>query len=217
MLEVRTPGTPAAPVAGGGVSLGPVLSRAALCTVYVLFAYAHLTALAQNGFRLSVALLAGFETVMVGLILVRRPSVAVDRSALAVIAGLVGSFAALGLRPVAGHRDLLAAEVVQVVGVVIQLGASLSIGRSFGLVPANRGIRTGGLYRVVRHPFYAAYLFAEVGYLLNNPSRWNLAVTATGLACQVLRIRYEEALLRGDDHYRRYTTQVRWRLVPGLW
>lgn len=213
MLEVR----PVVDRRSGAARLGPVLSKAVLCTIYVLFVYAHVVALQRDGFRLSVALLAGFETVMVALIFARRDSVDTDLSLVAVAAGLVGSFSALGLRPVAGHTDLAVAEAIQVFGVVLQLGASLSIRRSFGVVPANRGVQTGGLYRLVRHPFYCSYLFAEVGYLLNNPSGRNLAVALTGLVCQVVRIRHEEALLSHDPAYRSYTGTVRWHLVPGIW
>ena len=37
-------------------------------------------------------------------------------------------------------------------GGAIALAAKLSIGRSFGVVPANRGVKRGGTYRLIRHP-----------------------------------------------------------------
>jgi protein-S-isoprenylcysteine O-methyltransferase Ste14 len=196
---------------------GQLGSKGALCTVYVLFAYAHIVALGRDGFRLSVALLAAFETVMVALIFVRRDSRDVDLSLPAVVAGLVGSFAALGFRPVIDGPELLAGQLIQLVGVSLQLGASFSLGRSFGLVPANRGVKTSGLYRLVRHPFYFAYLVTQTGYLLNNPSARNLTAALVGLGFQVLRIRYEERLLSRDPDYVGYAGAVRWHLVPGLW
>ncbi|MDH5291669.1 MAG: isoprenylcysteine carboxyl methyltransferase [Acidimicrobiia bacterium] len=196
---------------------GRLVSRAAVCTMYLLFAYAHIASLERDGFRLSVALLGLFETVMVVLVFARRPTDEVDRSPLAVVAGLAGSFAALGLRPVAGGNELMVGEIVQVAGVLVQLGASLSLGRSFGLVPANRGVKTGGLYRWVRHPFYLAYLVNQLGYVASNPSAANGLVLLVGLGFQVVRIRYEERLLGRDPAYASYAGGVRWHLVPGVW
>jgi protein-S-isoprenylcysteine O-methyltransferase Ste14 len=196
---------------------GRLASKLGLCTLYLLFAYAHLVSLSSDGFRLSLGLLALFESAMVALVFLRRDSSDVDLSALAVLAGLIGSFAALGFRPVAGGHDLVIGEAVQVVGVTLQLGASLSLGRSFGLVPANRGVKTGGLYRIVRHPFYFAYLVNQAGYLASNLSVGNGAVLGVGVGFQVLRIRYEERLLSADSGYREYAAGVRWHLVPGVW
>lgn len=198
-------------------SIGPLLSRFGLCTLYVLFAYSHVIAMRQDGFRLSLLLLVVFETTMVGLVFVRRDSTEVDFTATAVVAGLVGSFAALGFRPTGGGEDLILGQVIQFVGIALQLGASMSLGRSFGLVPANRGIKTGGLYRLVRHPFYFSYLITQTGYIINNPSTRNLLVLGVGIGFQVLRIRYEERLLLGDADYAEYTRSVRWHLVPGVW
>ncbi len=197
--------------------VGRLVPKAAVCTMYILFAAAHITSLERDGFRLSVALLGLFETVMVVMVFARRHTDEVDRSPLAVIAGLAGSFAALGFRPVAGGNELLVGEIVQVAGVLVQLGASLSLGRSFGLVPANRGVKTGGLYRWVRHPFYLAYLVNQLGYVASNPSTANGIVLLVGLGFQVVRIRYEERLLGRDPAYRSYAGGVRWHLVPGLW
>lgn len=194
-----------------------IVSKAALCSLYVLFAFAHVNALIDEGFRLSLALIVVFETLMVGLVFFRRDTTEVDVSALAVVAGMVGSFAVLGFRPVGEANDLLIGQVIQLVGVVLQLGSSFSIGRSFGFLPANRGISTGGLYRLVRHPFYFSYLVTQTGYLLSNLSVWNAAIIAVGLCFQVLRIRYEERLLSRDEDYRAYTDTVRWHLVPGVW
>ena len=36
-------------------------------------------------------------------------------------------------------------------GTAIALAAKLSLRRSFGLIPANRGVKSGGAYRFVRH------------------------------------------------------------------
>jgi protein-S-isoprenylcysteine O-methyltransferase Ste14 len=193
-----------------------LLGKAALCSVYAVFAIAHVQSL-QEEFRLSLLLVLAFETLMVVMVAVRRDSVVTDRRPLVVVAGLLGSFVVLALRPVHGAADHLVGQALQVAGAGLQIGAALSMGRSFGVIPANRGVRTRGLYRAVRHPFYAAYLVSQVGYALNNPSAWNVGVVVLGTAFQVVRIRYEEQLLLGSGEYREYRSAVRWRLVPGVW
>ncbi|MGB5760191.1 MAG: methyltransferase [Acidimicrobiales bacterium] len=194
-----------------------LVSKVALCVLYVVFAYAHLLAIRDNGFRLSLALLMLFESVMVVMVFFRRDSSEVDMGAFAVFAGLMGSFAVLGFRPGGSGEDMVVGQAIQITGAMLQIGASLSLGRSFGLVPANRGVKTAGMYRVVRHPFYMAYLVTQAGYIINNPSLGNVAVIAVGTGFQVLRIRYEERLLLRDADYRAYAATVRWHLVPGLW
>lgn len=200
-----------------GLDLGHVLSKFALILVYLVFAIAHVTAIQEDGFRLSLFLLLTFETVMIGMVMFRRATDDVDKSTLAVLAGLAGSFFVLGFRPAGSGEDLLIGQFVQIVGIVLQLGASLSLGRSFGLVPANRGIKTGGLYRIVRHPFYFSYVIAQVGYLINNPSTMNVLVFAIGTGFQVVRINYEERLLSNNAEYSTYLETVRWHLFPGIW
>lgn len=198
-------------------NLGRILAKTGLATVYLFFVYAHVVTMFENGFRLSLALLVGFESIMIGFVLARRDSTEVDFSPLAVIAGLAGSFMALGFRPAGGAEDLLLGQVVQIGGILLQVVASVSLGRSFGLIPANRGIKTAGMYRLVRHPLYFSYLITQSGYMLNNRSIANVIVFAIGIGFQVLRIRYEEQLLTGDVEYQRYTERVRWHLVPGVW
>ena len=56
------------------------------------------------------------------------------------------------------------------------IAALLSLQRSFGIVPANRGIREGGLYRIVRHPLYAAELLVFLGVVLVTPTPWNILI-----------------------------------------
>jgi protein-S-isoprenylcysteine O-methyltransferase Ste14 len=101
-------------------------------------------------------------------------------------------------------------------GAAWQFGAKLVLGRSFGLLPAQRGLVTSGPYRVMRHPIYCGYLISHIGFLLVNASWWNFAVLSVLCAAQLLRIRREEALLADsrDAQYNRYRCQVRWRVLP---
>jgi protein-S-isoprenylcysteine O-methyltransferase Ste14 len=106
------------------------------------------------------------------------------------------------------------AELIQLVGIIVAIVSLGVLGRSFGLVAANRGLRTGGPYRVVRHPAYLGYLIAWLGYVAENPSPRNLIVLALGMSVQVVRMHEEERLLEDDPDYRRYKVRVPCRLIP---
>jgi protein-S-isoprenylcysteine O-methyltransferase Ste14 len=103
-----------------------------------------------------------------------------------------------------------------VTGACIALCGKLSLRRSFGLVPANRGVKTDGLYRWVRHPIYLGYVVSHVGLLLTYASFWNLAVLGFAWILMWLRSREEEKFLSRDPLYGQYAQLVRHRLVPGL-
>lgn len=106
---------------------------------------------------------------------------------------------------------------IQVVGAVGAVGAYVSLGRSLGIVAADRGLQRGGLYRVVRHPIYATQVVILVGVVLANPSPLNAALALGAVGFQLLRIRSEERFLRAHTSYDGYAAAVRWRLVPGLY
>ena len=101
-------------------------------------------------------------------------------------------------------------------GSAIALAAKLFLGRSFGVVPANRGVKAAGVYRFVRHPMYAGYMINQLGFLLVFFSLWNVMIYALAWTAFWLRTGEEEKFLRRDPAYRRYAEQVRFRLIPGL-
>jgi protein-S-isoprenylcysteine O-methyltransferase Ste14 len=103
------------------------------------------------------------------------------------------------------------------IGITLQVAAKLNLNRSFGIVPANRGVVTTGFYGIVRHPVYASYLIGHVAFLLLNPTPWNACVYATALALQIARMGAEEGLLSRDPAYAAYRESVRYRLVPGVY
>ena len=116
-----------------------------------------------------------------------------------------------GLIAVAG-----AGATLWLMGLLVQLHAKLTLGRSMGLVPGHRGLRLRGPYRFVRHPMYAGYLLSHLGWLLLHPSLWNLGVFGCCYALQIPRLLMEERLLSLDAEYRDYQAQVRFRLIPGV-
>lgn len=110
----------------------------------------------------------------------------------------------------------IVSSVLIFVGAAVALGAKLSLRRSFGIVPANRGVKRGGLYRFVRHPMYSGYMVNQFGFLLFNFSAWNLAIYTVAWLCFWIRACEEEKFLSKDPDYRDYAYQVKSRLLPGL-
>jgi protein-S-isoprenylcysteine O-methyltransferase Ste14 len=164
------------------------------------------------------AMLLLTETMMVVLVLFRKSakhlSLRPSDWALAFSATCLSLLA----RPCAGapHAWDAIAAVLAVCGLGTQLLAKLTLGRRFGLVAANRGICSSGPYRLVRHPIYFGYVMLHTGFFLLNPTVWNLCVFATLYSIKIPRILAEERLLSQDPDYRSYMSQVRSRLIPGL-
>ena len=153
------------------------------------------------------------------LFLVRRPPTIVSGSPSVWAIAYFGTFGASLLRPGGagqGWEDALGLGV-QCLGVLLGALGYVALGRSFGLVPAHRGLVTSGVYRLVRHPLYSSYVVAELGYLIQSPSTWNVGVLLAAWTCQVLRLLSEERLLSADPDYRAYCRRTPWRVLPGLW
>ena len=85
-------------------------------------------------------------------------------------------------------------------------------------VEAGQKLASSGLYRLVRHPMYAANLILMVGIPLALGSYWGLLLLIPGLLVLVFRILDEEKLLTEDlAGYREYAQRVRYRLMPYVW
>jgi protein-S-isoprenylcysteine O-methyltransferase Ste14 len=196
--------------------LGQLLSRALLVTLFVLFAWANFAHWRSTGRAsgLGTTLLEGWAAM---LFLVRRSPQRLSVRPLAWVAAPVGSFAMLLARPHGGGLPQLPCEVLQLAGVLLALASLATLGRSFGLVAADRGLKTRGPYRLVRHPAYAGYLVAYIGYVLENPSAANAGLLLLSTVFQLVRIREEEAVLDGDIAYSGYRSSVPYRLVPRLY
>ena len=195
--------------------LGSLVARAFLVGLFLLFAWANFAHWRATGkpSGLGTTVLEGWAAL---LFLVRRPADRLSLRLIAWVAAPIGSFAMLFARPAEGGLAALPCELLQLLGVLIAFVSLATLGRSFGLVAANRGVKIHGPYRLVRHPAYAGYLVAYLGYVLENPALANIALLCLGTAFQLLRIREEEQILAADSAYERYRTAVRYRLVPRL-
>ena len=200
----------------------PVLrygSRAVLAMILLRFCLFAVQSYLSSG-QLNYLLLTVAEIFTVGLVIFARDTKKINLSPVALLATIGGTFYYV-LFDFSNHPalELIAPEFglwLQCLSIVMQLAAKASLGLSFGLVPANRGIKTEGAYRFVRHPIYAGYLVGHVGFILSHFNYFNVAVLSFNWFCQIVRIFEEEKVLRRDLAYVAYADNVRWRLVPGL-
>jgi protein-S-isoprenylcysteine O-methyltransferase Ste14 len=182
--------------------VGVALTNLMLALMFFAFAYANLKSFSEHP-RLSVLLIVAVETIIAVFLLIRKDPDKTWHAWKTWVTTVGGTFAPLLLRPVVVTDDLLVGQMLQVDGFMLQIGAIMSLNRSFGLLPAHRGVKTDGLYRCVRHPLYTAYTIAILGYVINNPGIYNLAVFAVWVVFQVMRILNEERLLLGYPDYAR--------------
>ena len=157
----------------------------------------------------------GNDLIVAFLVLIRRRAKVVSRSPVDWLMAFGASLGVLAMRP--GGAPLIGeawALALVVPGWLISLAAKLSINRGFGIVPANRGVKTRGAYAVVRHPMYLGYFLTHTAYLLLNPTGLNLAVWVGVCGCQVGRVLREERLLLADPAYRAYAAKTRYRILP---
>ena len=208
-----------APAAGEG-RLTEWLLRGFALLAYV-FAVSNLAgAWWADPSRLTLLLLLLTEGYTLLLVLLARRASQRDVTPLTVVATMYAAFFFVLLDP--SDTTRLVPEWggvgLQVMGTSWQFTSKFFLGRSFGLLPAQRGLVINGPYRVVRHPIYLGYLIGHVGFLLANFSWRNFAVLAVLYVAQVHRIRREEAVLAANSSdYRNYQQRVRWRLLPFIY
>jgi protein-S-isoprenylcysteine O-methyltransferase Ste14 len=195
---------------------GELASKIFILTLFSAMATTIAQDFANTGHATGLLLLVS-EALVVALTLVRRTAAAVDRSWKARILTTFATFGPPLVRPagIAIAPESLTI-VISAMGLIIVVLGKLSLGRSFGLTPANRGIVCRGIYRVVRHPIYLGYLITHVGFVAANPAGWNLAVLVLADVALMLRAMCEEKTLAQDPEYRAYMDRVRWRVVPGV-
>lgn len=110
----------------------------------------------------------------------------------------------------------MASNAISILALVVAVYARLSLGRSIGLVPAERDIITRGAYRFVRHPIYTGLILSYLGFSLHMFSLRNVTMSIIVIGLIVLKSFIEEGFLREVPDYADYLGRVRWRWFPGL-
>lgn len=198
-------------------SIGELGSRLVVCVLFLMLTAKLWADFVATG-RFTGLLFLVSEGLVVILTVLRRRAHVVDRS---IASAALTTMSLLGpplMRP--GGGDSLVPDLVTVavstVGVAIVIVGKVTIGRSFGIAPANRGVVDRGPYNVVRHPIYAGYLVTHAAALVAYPTMWNVVVLVTADIALVLRALAEERVLQQDAAYQAYCGRVAWHLVPGV-
>ncbi len=84
--------------------------------------------------------------------------------------------------PVGASKALfLSADLLSITGFLMVAFATLELGSSIGVAPANRGLVRSGIYARIKHPMYLGYVISEVGMVLLNPLNAALLVISVSL------------------------------------
>jgi protein-S-isoprenylcysteine O-methyltransferase Ste14 len=192
-----------------------LLARAAVALLFVLLSVTVLEDFAQTR-RVTGLLLLVSEAMVVVLTIFRRRTNIVDRSVAAMVVTTLSLVGPPLLRPSSGPALLPDAmtALISAFGLCFVIAGKFSLGRSFGLAPANRGIVDSGPYLLVRHPIYTGYLVTHIAFLAAHPRPLNLAIVVIADSALVIRALLEERVLGRDARYRSYCSRVGWHLVP---
>jgi protein-S-isoprenylcysteine O-methyltransferase Ste14 len=190
--------------------------RAAISAWFVVFAVRIGAEFVRTGHLTGLLLLVS-ELLVVILTVVRRPAVIVDRAWMTRAIATASIVGIPLLRPVGvGIIPDAATAAISGAGLLLIIAGKVALGRSFGLMPANRGIVCRGVYRLMRHPIYAGYLITHAAFLIAHPTAWNLVVLIASDTALLVRAVYEERTLIQDPEYASYMETVRWRVLPGV-
>jgi len=194
-----------------------LLARATVSVLFTLLTINILQDFLRTG-RITGLLLLVSEALVIVLTVIRRPAHIVDRS---VRAAMVTAISVVGpplLLPsdAGGLVPDVVTAAASALGLAFVVLGKLTLGRSFGLVPANRGVVIRGPYALVRHPIYSGYLITHFSFLVAHPSWWNAVVIGIADTALILRALIEERVLNGDAEYQAYCRRVEWHLVPGV-
>lgn len=152
-----------------------------------------------------------------------------DRRALttarAYVAAQLALLALVAVLPPAGHWAVppwamwvAGAGAVAGLGLMVLAGTALGRGLTATPIPNRHAVlRTGGLYRWVRHPIYTGLLLAASCVTAVGASWWRLAVLVALVGLINVKARFEERhLARRFDGYAAYAARTP-RFVPVPW
>lgn len=115
------------------------------------------------------------------------------------------------------HQWPWTAQLLFTLGAVGAVTGLLFLGPSFAIFPSIRRIVNNGPFQYIRHPIYLAELvmIAACCVACSNTLIWLLFLM--GIFAIVIRISFEEKILRQSAEYLSYCSLVRFRLIPGIW
>ncbi len=140
-----------------------------------------------------------YFTLLVVLYATRVPKRGTDHRLAVIVVSFSGTFAAIGASFLPGgtHRALLVlpADLVATAGLVYSVWGLAYLRRSFSIIPEARRLVTGGPYALSRHPVYLGEVVTAIGVNLATAGWASALAVLYFIACELLRIRWEERVL----------------------
>lgn len=168
----------------------------------------------------SLTAAAGFNLLLVYLLIIRDKPVRKSRGWLPRLCAFLGTFLGVGMlqlpvQPLTLPMQILAALLIGV-GSLASLLVLWRLGKSFSIMPEARTLVTTGPYAHARHPLYAVEMITIVGMALQFAQPWAAILTALVLTFLVLRTVFEErVLVEAFPEYNAYRARTA-RFIPGL-
>jgi protein-S-isoprenylcysteine O-methyltransferase Ste14 len=162
-----------------------------------------------------------FYSVLIVLLIVRVTPRARAKGIWPRAAAFLGTFLSFGIMLLPAREistPLYIASLILISsGFGIASWALLTLSRSVSIFPEARKLVTNGPYSLVRHPIYAGELLATTGLAMQYLSLLSIIVVAVQFSFQVIRMRFEERVMRSEyPEYDWYMART-WRLMPRIY
>jgi protein-S-isoprenylcysteine O-methyltransferase Ste14 len=188
-----------------------------LSCLYGWFFYHNYQAAIASNYKPSIILFMIFNAVLVCLFLTRRNPNRISFHPQDLIATFIGTFSTTMVVGVADAPDHIILEIIGTLGFTFSMLGILTLRKSFGMLPADRGIVKVGVYKIVRHPIYAGYLLHYSCFLAQNYNIRNAFIFLLFVFFECYRLVREEKLLTQNPEYFEYTKTTPWRICPKIW
>ena len=140
-----------------------------------------------------------YFTLLVVLYAVRLPQRGTDHRLAVIFIAFSGTFAAIGASFVPGgtRREslVLFGDILATAGLAYSVWGLAYLRRSFSIIPEARRLVTGGPYALSRHPVYLGEVATALGVNIATAGWLSALAIAYFIACELLRIRWEERVL----------------------
>ena len=150
-------------------------------------------------FVLQQLLALAYFAMLVVLYAVRLPQRGTDHRATVIFIAFSGTFAAIGASFLPGgtRREglVVAADFLALAGLAYSVWGLAYLRRSFSIIPEARRLVTGGPYSLSRHPVYLGEIVTAIGVNLATAGIWTALAIFYFVACELLRIDFEEHVL----------------------
>jgi protein-S-isoprenylcysteine O-methyltransferase Ste14 len=140
-----------------------------------------------------------YFVLLVVLYAVRLPQRGTDHRLAVIFIAFSGTFAAIGASFLPGgtRREelVIVADILATAGLAYSVWGLLYLRRSFSIIPEARRLVTGGPYGLSRHPVYLGEVTTAIGVNLATAGWLSALAVAYFIACELMRIRWEERIL----------------------